>query len=451
MAIFNRLLADCISRWEIHRKKNHERGEERVDIYCGCGIFSLQNAHILYVHFRDNVVQIWIVRCSKKSPSKEICVEVKKHMDDFFEKVFKKCEVERHFKCPTGPSQKDAMYPHDKLKKDSSVYCDYHEYELPSLDLTGCWFSDDRNDGDTTAVIDSGTASSGSSIFSGQPFKKEYDDTLSQSMVSAMSEQMKSVGVLIFCGKPIGTVFRVGSRCVMTALHVIKIVLDHSKSGSHDNTRLESDETFINFNESPCTPPGIAYKLRKEFIFNVDLDVAVLEISNPTNLPQKLKLRKAATWATEVSLIGYGHPGTPNKHLDPKCQIVTPSSKRIQSAQALLQQNSGYYRSELGKMGLDPGLVDTGYKGYDHSSKIVFDCFMEHGGSGAPALTYENQSVEVVGVLTHGLPLIYFSLPENMKCHFPNNLRLEVGAKMQYIFEWIKASVPADIVQDLFD
>ncbi|XP_053390918.1 uncharacterized protein LOC128553766, partial [Mercenaria mercenaria] len=146
MAIFNRLLADCITRWEIHRKKNHESGEERVDIYCGCGIFSLQNAHILYVHFRDNVVQIWIVRCSKKSPSKEICVEVKKHMDDFFEKVFKKCEVERHFKCPTGPSQKDAMYPHDKLKKDSSVYCDYHEHELPSPDLTGCWFSDDRND-----------------------------------------------------------------------------------------------------------------------------------------------------------------------------------------------------------------------------------------------------------------------------------------------------------------
>ncbi|XP_053391534.1 uncharacterized protein LOC128554301, partial [Mercenaria mercenaria] len=443
LAIFNRLLVECVSRWNIRREKNRETGEERVDIYCGCGIFRLRSAHILYVHFRNNVVQIWIVRCSDNLPSKEICLDVKKRMDEFFEKVFKKCEVECHFKCPTAPSWENAMHTLDELKQGNSVLCDYHNYELTSLDLTGCWFSDDRNDGDTKAVAER-TSSTMSSRQIGQPFKKEHDDTLCQSMVSALHEQMESVGVLIFCGKTIGTVFRVGSTFVMTAFHVIKIVLDPFKSGSPDAARLESDNTFINFNESPCTPPVVAYKLKKEFIYNVDLDVAVLEIQNPLfNLPKKLNLRKAATDATHVYLIGYGHPGEPNKCLDPKCPIVSPNSKRLQEALA--------HRSELEKMGLSPSLVDKEYQKYFRSSKIVFDCFMEHGASGAPALAYNNQSVEVVGILTHGLPELYFNLPEHMKRQFPRSLRLEGGAKMQDIFEWVGKILPPALVHDMFN
>ncbi|XP_053380796.1 uncharacterized protein LOC123549420 isoform X2 [Mercenaria mercenaria] len=304
---------------------------------------------------------------------------------------------------------------------------------------------------ETQAVQDSGASSMGSLKSAGQPFKKAVDDTLSQTMVLALHEQMKSVGVLISGGNLVGTVFRVGSRSVMTALHVINKIIDPSGTGAADVGQLESTDTYINFNESPLTPPMVPYRLMRNFIFSVDLDVAVLEISNPSNLPMKLNLSKTESGVTNVSLIGYGHPGQIKKCLDPKCEIVHPNSHRILSAQAWLQQNRDYFKSALHGIGRDPALVDKGYQGYDQSSKLIFDCYMEHGASGAPALTNDNErSVQVVGILTHGLPDFYFSLPELIKPQFPKNYRLEVGAKMKDIFDWIN-SQPEDIAKDLFN
>jgi hypothetical protein len=77
----------------------------------------------------------------------------------------------------------------------------------------------------TSIVPDFGKPQPGSFPSSGQPFKKENDDTLSQSMVAALGEQMKSVGALISAGNIVGTVFRVGSKYVMTASHVVSMVI----------------------------------------------------------------------------------------------------------------------------------------------------------------------------------------------------------------------------------
>ncbi|XP_053390917.1 uncharacterized protein LOC128553765 [Mercenaria mercenaria] len=283
-----------------------------------------------------------------------------------------------------------------------------------------------------------------------QPFKKEHDDTLSQTMVLALHEQMKSVGVLISGGNLGGTVFRVGSKYVMTALHVINNIIDPTKTGVWDVTLLESTDTHINFHESPLTPPMVPYRLKRDFMYNVDLDVALLEVTNPSNLPMKLNLCKDEIGVTNVSLIGYGHPGQIKKCLDPKCEIVHPNSHRILSAQAWLQQNKNFFKLALHGIGRNPALVDKGYQGYDQSSKLIFDCYMKRGASGAPALTNDNErSVQVVGILTHGLPDFYFSLPELMKPQFPKNYRLEVGAKMKDIFNWIN-SQSREIAKDLF-
>ncbi|XP_060593860.1 uncharacterized protein LOC132748300 [Ruditapes philippinarum] len=78
----------------------------------------------------------------------------------------------------------------------------------------------------TSIVPDVGKPQHGSFLSSGQPFKKENDDTLSQSMVAALGEQMKSVGALISAGNIVGTVFRVGTKYVMTASHVVSMVID---------------------------------------------------------------------------------------------------------------------------------------------------------------------------------------------------------------------------------
>ena len=52
-------------------------------------------------------------------------------------------------------------------------------------------------------------------------FKKSCDNTLSEQLVDNMSVKMKSVGAIVSGSSIRGTVFRVGNKYVMTALHVV--------------------------------------------------------------------------------------------------------------------------------------------------------------------------------------------------------------------------------------
>lgn len=182
--------------------------------------------------------------------------------------------------------------------------------------------------------------------------------------------------------------------------------------------------------------------------------MAVLEISNPSNLPRKMNLYKPKIFESRVanvSLIGFGHTDHTKKCLDPKCEVLHVSSDRIKSALASLQQNRGKYRHAMQQTEKDPDVVDKGYAGYDHPSKLIFDCFMEHGGSGAPALTNDNErSIEVVGMLTHGMPDFYFHLPQIMRAHFPKEYRVELGTKMTSIHDWIKSTQNEALFKDMF-
>ncbi|XP_060571640.1 uncharacterized protein LOC132729826 [Ruditapes philippinarum] len=310
----------------------------------------------------------------------------------------------------------------------------------------------------SSIVPDFGKPQPGSFLSSGQPFKKENDDTLSQSMVAALGEQMKSVGALISAGNIIGTVFRVGTKYVMTASHVVSMVIDPHNTGNRDFSRLESDDTFINFNESVISPCVTVYRVSKEFIENKELDVAVLKIAGDTlsGLPMKMNLCVndiSEMRVTNVSLVGYGHPsGVMKKHLDPKCKIIAPDSDRLRAAHAFSQQNFDLCRAVIRENGGNPDIVNKGYLGYNLPSKLLFDCFMEHGASGGPALTNNNErSVQVVGLLTHGLPEFYFSLPDLIKSNFPNCHRLEAGTKMKDIFEWMRGTQNEYIVKDIFN
>jgi hypothetical protein len=195
--------------------------------------------------------------------------------------------------------------------------------------------------------------------------------------------------------------------------------------------------------------------VRKEFIENKELDIAVLEIDDATlsGLPMKMNLCVndiSEVMVTNVSLVGYGHPGNPNKHLDPKCEIIPPSSDRLQKAHCFYQTHLDFIRSEIQKNGGNPDIANKGYVGFDQPSKFLLDCFIEHGASGGPALTNDERSVQVVGFLTHGLPEFYFSLPDSIKGLFPKDFRLEVGTKMNHIFKWMEDTQDEEIVKDIF-
>ncbi|XP_053375266.1 antiviral innate immune response receptor RIG-I-like isoform X2 [Mercenaria mercenaria] len=276
----------------------------------------------------------------------------------------------------------------------------------------------------------------------GHPLKKSQDDTLSESMLKRLYEQMQSVGIFI-AKQAVGTVFRVGSKYLMTAHHVVKgLVMD--------------DSVYVTFHEYALAHQKEVYRIEKVIFLNQDLDVAVLELANSdSTLPPKMQLSKDDVDilnVKEVSLIGYGHPGKSYiKHLDPRCKLISAQSHRFLEAHTWLDQNITYIKNAVSKLGQDPAIVDKGYGCYADNNKIIFDCFMQQGASGSPALTYNNYGqVKVAGILTHGLPEFYFLMPELTRHLVDSNHRFEVASKMSSIYSSI-LNENEDLANDLFE
>lgn len=222
----------------------------------------------------------------------------------------------------------------------------------------------------------------------------------------------------------------------------------------------------MDFGENPLSDTsGKKYNIKQMFYKDKDLDTAVLEIKNPdNNLPPGLKLRRADSAQLDLryaSLIGFGHPQsrTNTKTFEHCCRIVNPSSDEMWSALEWLSSMAQVYRHDLFVQGKDPMEVDRGYKNYDAGFKILFHCFMEHGSSGGPIIRVchgsqdDAKSVEVIGIVTHAMPELFFQLTPNCQRYFPENRRFEAGTKTSYIYEKMKRdnSDVAEFADHLFN
>ncbi|XP_053375177.1 uncharacterized protein LOC123533884 isoform X2 [Mercenaria mercenaria] len=290
----------------------------------------------------------------------------------------------------------------------------------------------------------------------GYPFKKTVDDMLSQNMLHSIEIQMRSVGALIQNSDPVGTVFRVGKDCVMTAWHTVLPILDPFETGNLDESFLQDIAVFINFSESLICRPIKDYKVGGIVWKNVDLDVVILRISNSDdNLPLPLILWKGSMSGlglSEVSFAGYGNPKHPNKkHLDPRCKLLDSFSDRIKSAQAWLLRNAGKMKRALIRYNKDPMSVDLGYRGYDRKEFFLVDCYVEEGSSGSPGFTNDNaNSIKVVGMLTNGFPKCYHDLQEHKsELEFPDKYKFEMGVRMEHVFACMNEDNP-DLAKVLF-
>ncbi|KAH3778492.1 uncharacterized protein LOC127845056 [Dreissena polymorpha] len=282
--------------------------------------------------------------------------------------------------------------------------------------------------------------------------KKEKDNTLSQCMMDIYRDKMLSVGAIVRSNEVVGTGFRVGKQCIVTALHVVMEIIDPRKCGEHNFSKLK--KASIVFSDNPFDPSARHYNFSAEsFYFYEDLDVAILEIPHPDGmLPKKLTLRKEPVDLVDtVSLIGYGHPGNSNKHFENSCQILYSNSHEINCAHTVFRKNIDKFRTGLLR-GYDSSMVERGYQGHDSPHLILMHCFMEHGASGSPILACVNPSegiVEVVGVLTRGFPEFYFCLDKRHKYYLPDNCRFEAGPRMTSIYERM-TSQSNEIMADLF-
>ncbi|XP_053407824.1 uncharacterized protein LOC128559610 [Mercenaria mercenaria] len=289
-------------------------------------------------------------------------------------------------------------------------------------------------------------------------FKKETDNTISEKKTDNMSVKMKSVGAIV-CDGVRGTVFRVGSKYVMTALHVVLSITNPAKRQNipdNDWTKLEDPNVWIMFAPSATDLQSPPFHIKRDVIFlNKELDIAILELKPGKKLPGKLNLSKDMGITEHVDLIGFGHPIDAGKCWDPNCRIVPVTCDLIQSLQ---WQHSQFVekcslRTILQLHGLNPNMLEMNkcYAELQNSDRFACHIVMEHGASGAPAIA-DN---EVVGVLVKGVPLYYYALKNRIPTaqyvqHFPSHLRFELCTRADRMYEVIRCENPM-LTADLFN
>ncbi|XP_060560357.1 uncharacterized protein LOC132720278 isoform X2 [Ruditapes philippinarum] len=282
----------------------------------------------------------------------------------------------------------------------------------------------------------------------GGELKKEVDDTFTQSVMANLNISLMSCGALINDGNLEGTVFRVGSKYVMTAYHVIKDI-KHLIQTARDNI-------FVNFAESVCVVSCKTYRVIIEFYVK-EVDIAILalhDVANLETLPKPLLL-----WPKNVdllkirniSVIGYGHPDSPyKKHLE-KCKILTDplTETRVTAAKDFLQKKKEEFTQDITWIGKDHTSIDRGYGDYNNRNIIKFDCYMAKGLSGGPILTNEHKTTRVIGIVIGMRPELFYNLSHNKQATFPKDFMFEFGVKMHIVYEQLIAVNPA-LAQDIF-
>lgn len=281
-------------------------------------------------------------------------------------------------------------------------------------------------------------------------FKNAQDGTIDQLFAGVLPTLMQSVGVIIYDGCPIGTVFRVGCVYVMTAFHVVeKIITDPQNNKSIDPKRLEEDEhLFINFEASVCTHL-IKYRAKLR-LWDPSADIVILEITNPSNLPVALLLWQpqfSNSDQTHLLAIGFGHPKEPYKKHYEKCKIIGDETNRYTVMMENIEKNKDKYLAVLS--GYDASSLVESYNDYFNKNIIKLDLFMGKGLSGGPVITLDRRSPTVVGMIIGGKPEFFYKMPLGLQENFPDICRFEVAMKMEIIYERI--STDRELPKQLFN
>ena len=224
------------------------------------------------------------------------------------------------------------------------------------------------------------------------------------------------------------------------------------KNGAFNFDILKDPQVLVTFNYPSVLPNQTNFSIQNVTYIQTEFDIVILELSEPSKLPPMLKLYPYEIPYMQVQyvdIIGYGHPQSNLLTLDQACKIVLQGDTSIQSAQAWLQQNKEILKRGL-KADKDPSSIDWGFGGYDKQEKMIFNCYLEHGSSGAPILTTKCFGGPfVVGVVTNGLPHSFWDLTSTAQLVFPPKYRFEMGTRMTHIYQGLSAS-NSDIASDLF-
>ncbi|XP_053377909.1 uncharacterized protein LOC123528709 [Mercenaria mercenaria] len=268
--------------------------------------------------------------------------------------------------------------------------------------------------------------------------KKHVDDTLDEETFTRLGGVLQSVGAICFKTMS-ATAFRVGSKYVMTAAHTVRDIVDPDRSGKSDWSSLEDTGVYLTFASPTLNADSKRFHFTQLVSFLDDeLNVAILEIVDVDDLPPPVILSRKdieAVKVNEVAVIGYGHKGTHSKHLDIKCQLVTPESDRATKALKWLKLEERKHRCNLLVRQKDPTAVYWHYDEMKASYNVTIDCCMEYRAQGAPVITNSGPSgAEVLAIVTRSLPECFLDLPKKTQDRCIE-YRFEAATKMSSLYE----------------
>ncbi|XP_053379695.1 uncharacterized protein LOC123526993 [Mercenaria mercenaria] len=146
LQIFNKFLCMCVQKWELHKKTERTKKETTVMIFCGGAVFNLQDGHLLYIFFHEQVIQIWITRTSKDGhkPSFSLCSDTKTQIEKILNTncrmhtrllPFVKCS-----KADLYSTEKEILFEleENSSTKESPCFCQEDENNDHFV-LTSCW------------------------------------------------------------------------------------------------------------------------------------------------------------------------------------------------------------------------------------------------------------------------------------------------------------------------
>ncbi|KAJ8300076.1 hypothetical protein KUTeg_021595 [Tegillarca granosa] len=274
---------------------------------------------------------------------------------------------------------------------------------------------------------------------------KKSKDTKKKSTKGNNKEATQSIGMIHMDNYQYGTGFRVGSKYVMTAYHIVRKIIDPQKSGNFCVTRLAHQSIWIVFKYKSRNEvfdekyKPLRFKFKPELIYtNEDLDTAILTLQeDEKEFPKPVQNFAEIDESKHTYLLG--HPdGNPLRY-DPKIELVSLDEKIFESAKKWSLKN--YH--------------EDGYEGITDRRKILFHTSFQHGGSGSPGVMLtSHDKVTVVLMLLKGFPSFYFNkFDEKEKKLFietrGESFLMEQGISMKSIWLSMKDNY-AKLCEDIF-
>ncbi|XP_045204665.2 uncharacterized protein LOC123557314 [Mercenaria mercenaria] len=249
-----------------------------------------------------------------------------------------------------------------------------------------------------------------------------------------------------------GTGFRVGTKYIMTANHVVKHILDagYQQIGQTQNafSRLQDSSVYAVFNYMTEGQITERHKFRFRAIvhfFDDATDTAILELEDNsvgTSMPLSFTFFSFPRLNNRFTFIGHSEGNRMEfNHVDRIIDMNSTETQRdiVKVKQMSLQHSRKDYEA-------------APYNTLTNPDRYLFHCKFTKGASGSPGVVIlEDGRVVVVTMLLCGLPDWYYdmSVQDNIKNNWPKEYCVEQGVNLKSVYDLMSTKNPT-LCRDIF-